>query len=278
MTPLPDDDVARLVLPAPGTRVIVTGGRGGIGRRLVDRLAAAGCRPLALDRPRTDADVTADLTDPSAATAAVDEAAERLGGLDAVVGAAGVVDTIHRASTFPDDAFTGDVAANLHSQFFVARAAHRHLTALPPEGHEAAAGGSTAPGGSAAGTDTSGASAIVMVSSVAGLDGLTGQAAYASAKAGVVGLVRSLAAEWAVDGIRVNGVAPGLTATPKVTALPDATRDRLLATVPLGRIAALDEVVGPILYLLSPAAGYTTGQVLRLDGGAGLGVGGLFSS
>jgi NAD(P)-dependent dehydrogenase (short-subunit alcohol dehydrogenase family) len=67
-----------------------------------------------------------------------------------------------------------------------------------------------------------------------------------------------------------------LFATPKVLAMPDSARDRLLASVPMKRVATLGEVVGSVLYLLSPAAGYTTGQVLRLDGGTGLTVGGLY--
>jgi NAD(P)-dependent dehydrogenase (short-subunit alcohol dehydrogenase family) len=63
---------------------------------------------------------------------------------------------------------------------------------------------------------------------------------------------------------------PGLFATPKVLAMPEPARDRLVSAVPMGRVATLGEVVGTVLYLLSPAAGYTTGQALRLDGGAGL--------
>jgi 3-oxoacyl-[acyl-carrier protein] reductase len=98
---------------------------------------------------------------------------------------------------------------------------------------------------------------------------------YAAAKAGVLGLTRSLAAEWGSAGVRVNAVVPGLVATPKVLALPSAVRDRLLASVPMRRVAALGELVGSVLYLLSPAAGYLTGQALRLDGGSGLAQAGL---
>ena len=74
--------------------------------------------------------------------------------------------------------------------------------------------------------------------------------------------------EWSADGIRVNAGTPGLVATPKVLAMPTSVRDRALASVPMGRVATSGEVVGTVLHLLSPASGYMTGQVLRLDGGA----------
>src|SRR5262249_10234090 len=135
--------------------------------------------------------VEVDLADPVAARGAVGDAAARLGGLDGVVGAAGVVDTIHRAETFPVDAFLADVHHNLCAQFYVAQAAFEHLR-------------------------ESSAPAIVFVASLAGLDGLVGQAGYAASKAGLIGLGRSLAAEWLPYRIRVNTVAPGLVATPKV--------------------------------------------------------------
>lgn len=242
-------------VPEPGHRVLVTGASGGLGRALVAALTELGAAVVGIDRPGTDQFgpgklLTADLADAADAARAVTEAADLLGGLDAVIGAAGVVDTIHRAATFPIDAFRRDIEINLLAQFTVAQAALPALSAARR-------------------------SAIVFVSSVAAQDGLPGQASYAAAKAGVLGLTRGLAAEWIDAGIRVNAVVPGLFATPKVLGLPPAVRDRLLADVPMGRVASLDEVVGPVLYLLSPAAGYMTGHALRLDGGVGLGRAGL---
>ena len=235
-------------VPAAGTRVLVTGAAGGLGRALSSVLVEVGAEVVGIDLPGTDATVTADLTDDDSARRAVTDAVTRLGGLDALVGTAGVVDTVHRAETFPLTEFRGDIEANLVAQFTVAQAAFPALR----EGRRPS---------------------IVLFSSVAGQDGLPGQAGYAAAKAGVLGLTRSLAAEW--TGIRVNAMVPGLVATPKVLAMPEAARDRLLAGVPMRRVASLAEVVGSVLYLLSPAAGYLTGQALRLDGGAELGQAGL---
>jgi 3-oxoacyl-[acyl-carrier protein] reductase len=243
-------------LPRPGARVLVTGAAGGLGQALLSALNESGASTVGIDRaevsdPGNQKLFTVDLADSDAVNVAVEASADHLGGIDAVVGAAAIVDTIHRAAAFPDAAFRTDLEVNLISQFTLAKAAYPYLRL----------------------SDTS---SIVFVSSQAGLDGLPGQASYATAKAGLIGLTTSLATEWVQDGIRVNAVAPGLFDTPKALAMPSSARERMLRGVPMARSGSLAEIVGPILFLLSPAAGYMTGRTIRLDGGAGLALTGLF--
>jgi 3-oxoacyl-[acyl-carrier protein] reductase len=248
----------------PGSRrVIVTGALGGIGRAIVEALGACDCRIGACDvLPEVEsvfgetgavaATACFDVRDRAAVGNGMAALVDTLGGCDAVVANAGVVDTIHRAERFPEDAWRKDLETNLGGQFNVAQAAFEALA-------------------------ESGDGRIVMISSVAAEIGLPGQAAYAAAKAGTVGLARTLAAEWGGRGIRCNVIMPGFVATPKVNALPETMREALSATVPLGRIGGTDELAGAVAFLLSPAAGYVNGAVIRVDGGFGLSTGGLMT-
>jgi len=88
-------------------------------------------------------------------------------------------------------------------------------------------------------------------------------------------MARTLAGEWAARGVHCNVVMPGMVATPKVKGLPDAIRESLARTIPLGRIGETDELAGTVTFLLSPAAAYITGAAIRVDGGFGLGTTGL---
>ena len=144
---------------------------------------------------------------------------EELGGCDAVVANAGVVDTIHRAERFPEEDWQKDLETNLTGPFNVVRAAFEPLR-------------------------ESGDGRVVVVSSASAETGLPGQVAYTAAKAGLVGMARTLAAEWGRHGIRCNVVMPGLIATPKVLALPEAVRAAMSATLPLGRIGEPAELAG----------------------------------
>ncbi len=226
-------------LTPSGRRVIVTGARGGIGLATVEMLERLECSVAGCDVE--DFDVRNRLAVDAGLAARV----EQLGGCDAVVANAGVVDTIHRAERFSEDEWQKDLDTNLTGQFNVVRALFEPLR-------------------------ESGDGRVVVVSSASVETGLPGQVAYTAAKAGLVGMARTLAAEWGRHGIRCNVVMPGLIATPKVLALPEAAKTAMSEALPLGRIGEPAELAATIAFLLSPAAAYITGTVIRVDGGYGL--------
>ncbi len=189
--------------------------------------------------------ITADVSDTEAMQQAVDQVVALRGGLDWVVCAAGIVrDRVHWKM---DDADWDQVlAVNLTGAFKVARAAAPHLKKSP-------------------------AGRLVFISSINGLRGSFGQANYAAAKAGLIGLARSLAQELARDGVTVNVIAPGFIDTAMTRHLPAGVRERALARTPLGRFGTAEEVASLVRYLCGDAAGFMTGAVLPIDGGQLLG-------
>jgi 3-oxoacyl-[acyl-carrier protein] reductase len=111
------------------------------------------------------------------------------------------------------------------------------------------------------------AGSIVAVSSVVGITGNAGQVNYAAAKAGMLGMVRSLAREAGSRGVRVNAVAPGYISTDMTAGLTDEQRDAVLAATPLGRLGEPDDVAAAVAFLVSDAAAFITGAVLSVNGG-----------
>jgi 3-oxoacyl-[acyl-carrier protein] reductase len=245
--------MAALSTAPSGRRVLVTGAAGGIGRAIVEALAHSGCAVAACDAPGAPVDAVPgaaatasfDVRDPEAVRDGAARAIAELGGCDAVVAGAGVVDTINRAEQFSAEEWRKDIETNLHGAFLLAQAAFEALAA-------------------------SGDGRIVLVSSIAAETGMRGQVAYGASKAGLIGMARTLAAEWGGRGIRCNVVMPGFVATPKVLAMPPEVRESAVARIPLGRFAEPEELAGVVSFLLSPAAAYLNGVLLRVDGGFGL--------
>ena len=233
--------------------VLVTGGNRGIGLACALAFAADGHRVAVTCRGEAPAElvdagilaVPCDVTDSATVDTAFATIEEKFGPVEILVANAGITrdGLVLRMS---DGDFTDVIDANLTGAFRVARRAVRGMM-------KARWG------------------RIILVSSIAGRVGQTGQANYAASKAGLVGLGRSLAKEFASRNVTVNVVAPGPILTDMLAALPDDQQAAYAEAVPLGRLGQAEEVAAAITFLASDPAAYITGAVLPVDGGLFMG-------
>ncbi len=236
-----------------GKTAIITGGAGGLGRAMAVRFAAEGARvvvadldlagaeALAAELPGDALAVRADITDPDDVQRLVSTAVEVTGSLDVLINNAGITrDASIRKMSLEE----WDLVQNVHLRgaFIATKAAAEVM-------RERASG------------------AIVNISSLSGKVGNFGQANYSTAKAGLIGLTKVTAKEYARFGVRANAVQPGLIRTPMTEALAPDIWEKKLAEIPMGRVGEPDEVAKVVLFLASDLSSYMTGAVLEIGGG-----------
>ena len=239
---------------------LITGGAKGIGRAICLALAekgmdiavnfagsaaaaeetAAACRALGVRAVTLQADVRS----PEGCQKLVEDTVAALGRIDVLVNNAGITaDTLMLRMTEAD--FDNVLATNLKGAFFCTKAASRYMMRQRY-------------------------GRIVSISSVVGLHGNAGQTNYAAAKAGLIGLTKSVAKEYAARHITANVVAPGFIDTDMTAAMPDSARAAAAASIPAGKVGDAKDVAAAVAFLAGEQAGYITGQVLCVDGGMGM--------
>jgi len=213
---------------------LVTGANGGIGSAICDRLIAEGVAVRTMDVTGS-ADVVMDLARDPIPPWAVED-------IDICVSVAGVVNTFAPAHSMSPEKWSRDIDINLTGAF-------RVIQACLPGMRERQFG------------------RVIAISSMAGQMGSAGKVAYAAAKAGLHGMIRTVAIENTAQGITANCVLPGMIATPKVMALPNEDRERILDGILSGRFGRPEEVADLVAFLVRDDAGYITAQEIGIDGG-----------
>ena len=236
-----------------GKGALVTGASGGIGSDIARALhgqgatvVLSGTRKEALDALASELGerthvLPCNLSDAAAVDALPKQAEEALGNLDILVNNAGLT----RDNLFmrmKDEEWDDVIEVNLTAGFRLCRAATKGMMRRR-------------------------SGRIIGIASVVGVTGNPGQGNYAAAKAGMIGMAKSLAREVASRNITVNTIAPGFIETPMTGALNDKQKDSILGSVPAGRLGRADEIAAAALYLASDEAAYVTGETLHVNGG-----------
>ncbi len=243
-----------------GRTALVTGAARGIGRATAIALAKAGANVAinfqhSLDAAQELSDqigalgpksvlLQGDVADSGQVRAMIEKAETELGSISILVNNAGITrdGLLMRMS---EEDFDAVIATSLKGAFLCSKAVARGMIKAR-EG------------------------SIINVSSVIALRGNAGQVNYSSAKAGLIGMTKSLARELGARGVRVNAVAPGYVMTDMTAEFPDNMKQQILDNTPLGRLATPEEIASVIVFLASPAAGYITGALIPVDGGLGI--------
>ncbi|HSK69187.1 MAG TPA: 3-oxoacyl-ACP reductase FabG [Candidatus Limnocylindria bacterium] len=228
---------------------IVTGGAKGLGGEMAQLFAREGAKVIAADMAPLTYEAEnvefheLNVADPAACEALCKYALEKYGKVDVLVNNAGITrDSMTRKMT--DEQFDAVIAVNLKGVF--------NLTRHVGPAMQAAGGGS-----------------IISISSVVGVFGNIGQANYAAAKAGIIGMTKTWAKEFALKGgnVRVNCIAPGYTMTDILRTVPQDLLDKFASMTMLGRLGQPHEIASAALFLACDDSSYITGQVLQVDGG-----------
>lgn len=240
-----------------GKTAIVTGGSRGIGKAVCLELARRGCNIVlsfagntaAADQTVAECQalgvqalaVQGNVADADAVKALFGAALKQFGAVDILVNNAGITRD-NLLMLLKEEDFDAVVDTNLKGTFLCMKTAVRPMM---KQRH----------------------GRIISLSSVAGLHGNAGQVNYAATKAGVIGMTKSLAKELAGRNITVNAVAPGFIDTDMTAVLPEKAKETILASIPMARLGAAEDVANAVAFLASDEAGYITGQVLAVDGG-----------